>query len=111
MMTVANAMAATLGGVLTITGADDPAAAPSLQQLLDRGFEVIAEGRLVGAVDCAPEMASITTEEIRRGYKGTCFLGKVTYGAFKRLKGDNSEFVCVSFKDWVCYQSQDSNSR
>jgi hypothetical protein len=31
------------------------------------------------------------------------------YGSFKRLKGENSEFVCVSFQDWACYQSQNSN--
>jgi hypothetical protein len=51
--------------MLTIAGADHPAAAPNLQSLLDRGFEVIAEGRLVGSIDCAPEMTPITTEEIR----------------------------------------------
>jgi hypothetical protein len=108
-MMVANAMAATLGGVLTIAGADDPVAAPSLQSLLDRGFAVIAEGQLVGAVDCASEMAPITLAEIQQGYKRTCFLGKVTYGSFKRLKGDNGEFVCVSFRDWACFQSPSAN--
>jgi hypothetical protein len=65
MMMVVNTMGATLGCMLTIAGADHPAAAPNLQSLLDRGFEVIAEGRLVGSIDCAPEMAPITTEEIR----------------------------------------------
>jgi hypothetical protein len=29
--------------------------------------------------------------------------------AFKRLKGDDSEFVCVSFRDWACYQSPNLN--
>jgi hypothetical protein len=108
MTMVAHAMAATLGGILTIAGADDPMAAPRLQSLLDRGFAVMAEGQLVGAVECEAQSAPITREEIYQPRK-TCFFGKVTYGSFKRLKGDKGEFVCVSFQDWACYQSPDSN--
>ena len=28
---------------------------------------------------------------------------------FERLKGGRSEVVYMSFQDWTCYQSQDSN--
>jgi hypothetical protein len=108
-MMVANAIAATLSGILTVAGADDSVTPPGLQSLLDRGFEVIVEGQLMGAVECAPEMAPITREEIGRRYSKNCILGKVTYGSYKRLKGDNGEFVCVSFGDWACYPSPDQN--
>jgi hypothetical protein len=109
-MTMAvNTMAATLSGILTIAGAGKPVAPPSLQSLLNRGFEVIVEGRLMGAVECAPEMAPITREEIESRDGRNCIFGKVTYGSYKRLKGDNGEFVCVSFGDWACYPSPDQN--
>jgi len=108
-MKAANAIALTLGTLATIAIADDRAVARGMQDLLDHGFEVIAEGQLVGAVECTLQSASVTIEQISRRSAETCFTGKVTYGSFKRLKGDNSEFVCVSFRDWACYQSQNSN--
>ena len=108
-MMAANAIALTLGTRATIAMADDHVPLRNMQGLLDRGFEVVAEGQLVGAVECTTQTAPITLEQIRERAAGTCFTGKVTYGSFKRLKGDNSEFVCVSFQDWACYQSQYSN--
>ena len=103
MMLPAHAMVATLGSIMTIAGTE-----PGLQSLLDRGFEVIAEGRLVGAVECSAESAPITLAEMYHPRK-TCFFGEVTYGSFKRLKGDEGGFVCVSFQDWACYQSETRN--
>jgi hypothetical protein len=29
--------------------------------------------------------------------------------SLKRLKRNGGEFVCVSFRDWTCYQSRDLN--
>ncbi len=108
-MLAVNAITLTLGIMATIAVADDRGAVPTMQDLLDRRFEVIAEGQLVGAVECDAQSAPITLAEIRQPPRGTCFTGKVTYGAFKRLKGDDGEFVCVSFRDWACYPSQSSN--
>ena len=108
-MMAANAIALTLGTIATIAIADDRPATRGVQDLLDHGFEVVAEGQLVGAVECTPQSASVTLEQIRQRSAETCFTGKVTYGSFKRLKGENNEFVCVSFRDWACYQSQNSN--
>jgi hypothetical protein len=108
-MMATNAMALTLGAMATMAVADDRVAVRNMQDLLDRRFEVVAEGQLVGAVECAPQSAPITFAEIRQPRMGTCFTGKVTYGSFKRLKGSDGEFVCVSFRDWACYQSQNSN--
>jgi hypothetical protein len=108
-MMAANAIAITLGTLATVALAEDHVPALNLQRLLDRGFEVIAEGKLVGAVDCDPQSAPITLEQIRQPPAKTCFTGNVTYGSFKRLKGSDGEFVCVSFRDWACYQSQNPN--
>jgi hypothetical protein len=97
------------GMTATIAISANGVLASDLQGLLDRGFEVIAEGQLVGAVECAPQSAPVTLGQMRQQTPRTRCTGEVTYGAFKRLKGDNSEFVCVSFQDWACYQSQNPN--
>jgi hypothetical protein len=106
-MMAANATALILGTVAAIAVADDRIQARGMQDLLDQGSEVIAEGQLVEEFKCDPQLAGITMEEIRRGL--SCPTGKVTYGSFKRLKGNDGEFVCVSFRDWACYQSQNPN--
>jgi hypothetical protein len=98
-----------LGTVATIAIADDRAPARDVQDLVDHGFEVVAEGQLVGAVECTPQSAPITLAQIRQPSMETCFTGKVSYGSFKRLKGRDGEFACVSFQDWACYQSQNTN--
>jgi hypothetical protein len=99
----AGTIKAALGAMAVIAIADDRPPERGLQDLLDQGFAVIAEGKLFEMFECDPEPAPITVEEIRRGY--TCASGKSRYGDFKRLRGDNSEFVCVSFRNWACYQS------
>ncbi len=109
-MMAANAMAVALGTVATMAVADDRGSA-RVQDLLDRGFEVVAGGQLVGAMECEPQSAAITLPQMRQRSAYTCFGGKVTYGSFKLLKGSDGEFVCVSFRDWACYQSQNPNER
>ena len=100
---------AVVGTVATIAVASASEPMRAMQELVDGGYSVMAEGELLGAVKCTPQLAGITVEEIRRGYDGSCFTGTVTKGSFKRLKGADGEFVCVSFKDWACYSSPGSN--
>lgn len=107
MLMAANAMAIMLGTAVTIAVADDRALARSMQDMLDHGFEVVAEGKLVEGFRCDPELAPITPQEIARGYQ--CPTGRVMYGSFKRVKGSEGEFVCVSSRDWACYPSQNQN--
>jgi hypothetical protein len=106
---MASAIAVAIGTVATITVATANEPTRALQEMLDLGYSVMAEGELIGAVNCAPQLAGITPEEIRRGYDTSCFIGTVTKGSFKRLKGADGEFVCVSFKNWACYASPGSN--
>jgi hypothetical protein len=108
-MLASPAIAVTLGTVATIAVANAGEPARAMQELLNSGYSVMAEGELTGAVECAPQLAGITLDEIRRGYDTSCFHGTVTKGSFKRLKGTDGEFVCVSFKDWACYSSPGSN--
>jgi hypothetical protein len=96
-----------LGAMAAIAIADDRRPAREIQDLLDHGSKVIAEGQLVERFVCDPQPAGITMDEIRRGVG--CPTGKVTYGSFKRLKGNDGEFVCVSFGGWACYPSQSTN--
>jgi hypothetical protein len=92
---------------IAVAEAGEPARA--MQELLDLGYSVVAEGELIGAVDCEPRTAGITREQILQPSAKTCFTGHVTKGSFRRLKGVDREFVCVSFKDWACYSSPGSN--
>ena len=75
-----------------------------MQNLLDHGFKLLAEGKLMSGFRCDPQFAGITVAEIHSGY--TCSSGQAIYGSFKRLKGDEGEFVCLSFRGWACYPSQ-----
>jgi hypothetical protein len=101
-------IAMTLGATVTMAVADDDhAPGRRLQDLLDRGFSVIAEGELLDVFECAPEAAGITLQQIKQG--PGCSSGNARYGSFKRLKARDNEFVCISFRDWTCYPS--SNER
>jgi hypothetical protein len=71
---------------------------PRVQELLDRGFTIAAEGPLLESVECR----RWTMRIFPKPKDEPCF-GKVTYGSFKRLKNDTSEFVCISFREWACY--------
>jgi hypothetical protein len=101
-MMAANAIALTLGTIATIAIADDRPATRGVQDLLDHGFEVVANGELLDRVECQ----RFTLRVLPAQPADSC---QPKYGSFKRLKGENSEFVCVSFQDWACYQSQNSN--
>jgi hypothetical protein len=102
MMLAANAIALTLGTVATIAIADDRPATRGVQDLLDHGFEVVAQGELLDSVECQ----RFTLLVLPKQPEDSC---QPKYGSFKRLKGDDGEFVCVSFRDWACYQSQNPN--
>jgi hypothetical protein len=101
-MMATNAMALTLGAMATMAVADDRPAARGVQDLLDHGFEVVAKGELLDTVECE----RFTLRVLPAQPADSC---QPKYGSFKRLKGSDGEFVCVSFRDWACYQSQNSN--
>jgi hypothetical protein len=102
MMMAANAIAVTLGTLATIAVADDSAAPRDMQDLLDHGFAVIAEGELQDLAECT----RWTLRVLPKQTEDSC---KQKVGSFKRLKSSDSEFVCVSFRNWACYQSQNLN--
>ncbi len=102
MIMAANAIALTLGTMATIAIVDDRPVTRGVQDLLDHGFEVVAEGKLLDRVECQ----RFTLRVLPAQPEDSC---QPKYGSFKRLKGNDSEFVCVSFGDWACYQSQNSN--
>jgi hypothetical protein len=107
MMMAAKATALTLG-TLTIgtmaTIVDDRPATRDVQDLLDHGFEVVAKGELLDRVECE----RFTLRILPAQPPDSC---QPKYGSFKRLKGNDGEFVCVSFRDWACYPSRNSNQR
>jgi hypothetical protein len=106
-MMAAGTTVVALGAMATMAVADDRSPTREIQDLLDHDSKVIAEGQLMERFVCDPQPAGITMEEIRRGV--SCPTGQITYGAFKRVKGNDGEFVCVSFRGWACYPSQTSN--
>jgi hypothetical protein len=87
-------------GLSTTALAQTAPAHPRLQELLDRGFAVAAEGPLLESVECRRWTMRVIPSEQEEPCSD-----KVTYGSFKRLKNETSEFVCVSFREWACYQS------
>src|SRR5262245_36062677 len=101
-MKAATTIAVTVGTMATIAIADDRAPSGRLQELLDRGFEVMAEGQLQDVAECT----RWTMRVLPNGSGDSC---SPRYGAFKRLKNADREYVCVSFRDWACYPSPSSN--
>jgi hypothetical protein len=97
-----NTVAATLSGILTIAGADDPAWPLSLQSLLDGGSKVIAEGQLIETIECDRWDLRVLPKQP----PDDC---KAKYGSFQRLRNNDDEFVCVSFRGWTCYRSETRN--
>jgi hypothetical protein len=102
MMMAASAIAVTMGTVATIAIADDRVVARDMHDLLDHDFAVIAEGELQDLTECT----RWTLRVLPKQPEDSC---KPRYGSFKSLKNSDGEFVCVSFRDWACYQSQNSN--
>ena len=101
-MKAATTIAVTFGTMATIAFADDRVLSDRLQGLLDRGFEVMAEGELQEVVECT----RWTMRVLPNGSGDSC---TPKYGSFKRLKAADHEYVCVSFRDWACYPSPSSN--
>jgi hypothetical protein len=109
-MKAVTTVALTASGIAAAMAAQAAEMTPR-QNLLDRGFKVVAEGYLIEAVECRE--ATWTTPVI--GWTDPYLLrnepcrGHPKYGAYQRLKNDDSEFVCVSFRDWACYSSHAQN--
>ena len=101
-MKASTTIAVTFGTMATIAFADDRVLSDRLQGLLDRGFEVMAEGQLQEVVECT----RLTMRVLPNGSSDSC---TPKYGSFKRLKASDREYVCVSFRDWACYPSPSSN--
>jgi hypothetical protein len=101
-MMAASAIAVTLGTMATVAIADDRGAARDMHELLEHGFTVIAEGELQDLAECTRWTMRVLPKQI----EDSC---KPRFGSFKRLKSSEGEFVCVSFRDWACYQSQNPN--
>ena len=68
-----------------------------LKAVSDLSFK-IAEGELIEEVICT----RWTMRVVGRQAPDSC---KVKYGTFERLKSNDDEFVCVSFRNWACYPS------
>jgi hypothetical protein len=98
----AGAVAVTLGTMATIAVADDGAALRDASNLLDQGYVIVAEGRLQDL----PQCSRYTLRVLPKQPADSC---EPRYGSFKRLKGSDGEFVCVSFRNWACYPSQNPN--
>jgi hypothetical protein len=101
-MNAATTIAVTIGTMVTIAVADDRVPSDRLQDLVDRGFEVMAEGQLQEVAECT----RWTMRVLPNGSPDSC---TPKYGSFKRLKAADREYVCVSFRDWACYPSPSSN--
>jgi hypothetical protein len=101
-MLAAPAMTA-FGMVATIAIAGGVAQSRSIDDLVEHGFELVARGELFHHFECTPASVPITVDEIRRG--NACESGRPVYGSFKRLRKNADEFVCVSFRNWSCYQA------
>jgi hypothetical protein len=83
---------------------DDRAGPPRAQSLIDQGATLVAEGELIESVTCPRWTMRVVGWRVPE----SC-IGKLKYGSFKRLKSNDDEFVCVSFRDWACYPSRTQN--
>lgn len=95
--------AALVSGAL-LAQVNDHGAPAAVQDLLDRGFEVVAERKLV---EFSYDACVRYTMQGHTKVSGC--VPKIGYGSFKRLKSDSRELVCVSFRDWACYLSDAQN--
>ena len=100
-------VALTASGIAAAMAAEAAEMTPR-QNLLDRGFKVVAEGYLIEAVECREATWKTPVIGWTDPYNEPCH-GHLKYGAYQRLKNDDNEFVCVSFRDWACYPSRAQN--
>jgi len=91
---VARAPAAAQNGDVAVT----------LNDLLDRGFEVIAEGQLPEAETCRRYTLRVLQEFPSHELNCT-----TKSGTFRRVKHEDQEFVCISFRGWTCFRSESGN--
>ncbi|HEX7883909.1 MAG TPA: hypothetical protein VF499_14375 [Afipia sp.] len=75
-----------------------------LSDLLDQGFNVVSEGKLISATVC-----NRFTMRVIPSSSNSSDSCETKYGSFKRVKKGDDEFVCVSFPDWSCHQSKAVN--
>jgi len=93
-----HAFTMTLATIPVASVVDAQVPVPHLQELLDRGFKVVAEGRMLRAVECHRFTLRVLPEQS----PDSC---ETKYGSFKRVKEGDEEFVCVSFPDWSCHRT------
>jgi len=101
---------AALAIAMVLSILDSPAAAQGssdaikMDDLLEQGLQVIAEGQLLEM----NEWNCYSLRVISDGSSRSCS-HKVIYGWFKKLKGETDEFVCLSFRAWTCFRSEVRN--
>lgn len=103
MISLSVTTAAIVTGAL-LAPVNDHGAPAAVQDLLDRGFEVVAEGKLIEF-----SYDACVRYTMQGHMKTDGCAPKTDYGSFKRLKSDNRELVCVSFRGWACYLSDLQN--
>jgi hypothetical protein len=82
------------------------------RDLLDRGFNVVAEGSLAEVLECREwewSMRVLGSPRPEPMFRNLCLGAVKKYGAFQRLKSNDDEFVCISFRDWACFPSRTQN--
>jgi hypothetical protein len=69
----------------------------TVQDLEERGAVEIGSGKLLREyrVTCLPLLPD-----------PGCYPPKATYGEFRRLKLNDAEFVCISFRQWACSEAK-----
>jgi len=71
----------------------------TVHDLEEQGAVAIASGKLF-------EASSDTCIPMPRLRDPGCSRPELVNGEFKRLKLNEAEFVCISFRDWVCFESK-----
>ena len=105
----ASTLPALLAGGVALAASNDVAPVRA-QDLLERGFAVVAEGYLAETIRCQEtesKMHDAWNAPVM--FRDVCVGAVTKSGQFQRLKNDDSEFVCVSFRDWACYPSRAQN--
>lgn len=73
----------------------------TVEELVERGFQIVAQGQLLEANHETCLALRINGEAGSR-----CGVAGATYGVFRRLTKDAEAFVCVSFRNWTCFRSE-----
>jgi hypothetical protein len=75
---------------------------PMVQDLEEKGAVEIAHGQLIQEINVTCFRTPVYPS---RGDDG-CRAPNIVYGEFRRLKLHESEFVCISFRHWACFESK-----